>query len=269
LASVDYIGRISIRDVATWQCPKSEDDKNKTINLYQAPAGDTDPTNTFVEAAFSPDSKQLATCHLRRLSSDTRAGEIRIWDVASGELLNTLENQEGTLEVTYSPDGTLLASGDDSGEIRLWDTKTWQLEGFFKKKGQHTPILMAFSPDGKCVANGGGWGSGISLYDIAAQAQQQAREYPKADKAFKSTMAFSPDDKTLAVGYETATLFGQASWEVGLYDWHTGHYLGGPPSSSDFIQQVVLSKDGFLAVEQSIRGATIVKIWDMNDIIKK
>jgi WD40 repeat protein len=69
LASVDYIGRIRIRDVPTWQLRKPEDDKNKTINLYQAPAGDTDPTNTFVKAAFSPNSKQLATCHWHRLSS--------------------------------------------------------------------------------------------------------------------------------------------------------------------------------------------------------
>jgi hypothetical protein len=114
LASVDYIGCIRIRDAATWQLRKPEDDKNKTINLYKAPAGDTDPTNTFVKAAFSPDDKQLATCHRHRLSSGTEAGEIRIWDVASGELLNTLENQAGTLEVAYSTDGTLLALGNDS-----------------------------------------------------------------------------------------------------------------------------------------------------------
>jgi WD40 repeat protein len=269
LASVDYIGRISIRDVTTWQLRKPADGKKGTINLYQPPASDADPTNTFVKAAFSPDSKQLATCHWHRLSSGTDAGEIRIWDVASGALLTTKENQEGTLEVTYSPDGTLLASGNDGGEIRLWDTKTWHLRGSFRKKGLPTPVLMAFTPDGKNVANGGGWSSRICLYDIESRNHKQEPQYPKGIDGCMGSIAFSQDEKTIAVGFLTATLLGHPSMEVGLYDWRTGQYLGALPASSDSIYEMVFSKEGLLAVKQEIRGGAVVKIWDVNDFIKK
>jgi WD40 repeat protein len=177
LASVDYIGRIRMRDVAAWHLRKPEDDKNKTINLYQAPAGDTDPANTFVKATFSPDSKQLATCHWHRLSSGADAGEIRIWDVPSGNLLKTIENQPGTLEVAYSPDGTLLASGNDGGEIRLWDTKTWCLQDALWKAARSPPVrpfaLMAFTPDSGFISIGQGWTLGIGSCDLESKTMVQ------------------------------------------------------------------------------------------------
>jgi WD40 repeat protein len=49
--------------------------------------------------------------------------KIRVWDVASGALKNTLDlNGEKLNVVQFSPDGELLAGGTWSGTLRVWDS---------------------------------------------------------------------------------------------------------------------------------------------------
>jgi WD40 repeat protein len=67
--------------------------------------------------AFSPDGTQLASG-----SEDKR---IKLWQVSSGNCLNTLEGHQNLVRsVAFSPDGTLLASGSDDATIRIWDLAT-------------------------------------------------------------------------------------------------------------------------------------------------
>jgi WD40 repeat protein len=56
---------------------------------------------------------------------DSRALEVqlsKVWDVGSGECVKTLSgHSESVLSVSFSPDGSLLASGSSDETVKVWN----------------------------------------------------------------------------------------------------------------------------------------------------
>src|SRR5262249_8306723 len=72
-------------------------------------------------AAFSPDGQLLAGA----CGDDSYAnGEVRVWQVATGKLLQAVEHEDGVSCVAFSPDGSRFATGTESKLARVFDTKT-------------------------------------------------------------------------------------------------------------------------------------------------
>lgn len=71
---------------------------------------------TSIALCFSPDGGTLAS------ATDAGNYPIELWDVASGQLLQTLTaHRNYVLSLAFSPDGKTLASGSADGTAKLWD----------------------------------------------------------------------------------------------------------------------------------------------------
>ncbi|RKU20265.1 hypothetical protein C6500_09180 [Candidatus Poribacteria bacterium] len=115
----------------------------------------------------------------------------------------------GINAIQFSPDGTQLAVGTDIG-VWLYDMETGEEKFLFDGMCQS----LAFSPDGRFLANGGGkfHGQELQLWEMAAN-----RKVPLTGGPFVgSVLQFSEDSKTLiSLGNQGDT--------VGWLDVETGH----------------------------------------------
>jgi WD40 repeat protein len=134
--------------------------------------------------AFSPDGKRLASASGSQAAGQTtsNAGVVKVWDVATGRELLSLEGHTKAVRcVTFSPDGTLIASGSWGDTVKLWNATTGvhllDLTG-------HTGAInsLAFRPDGKQLASGSADNT-IRVWSHSANAgpRQVAQRPPKPD----------------------------------------------------------------------------------------
>jgi WD40 repeat protein len=99
--------------------------------------------------AFTPDGSTLAAA-----GGDTQDFVIHIWDVASGEEISTLTGHGGIVwNVTFSPDGQILASVSSDGTAKIWDWRSGDLLKTLDFPDQVGSV--SFSPDGQTLAVGG------------------------------------------------------------------------------------------------------------------
>lgn len=131
-----------------------------TISLFDAKTGEQKLTlNGYAEQinalTFSPDGAKIATAETLGEGENV----IRLWDVQTGEKINTIANVVNTRRgerlpvraVAFSPDGETLASIDASSDIQLWDVDTGKHKNTFSQNSEDWTegAALVFSPDGK------------------------------------------------------------------------------------------------------------------------
>ena len=108
--------------------------------------------------------------------------------------------------VSFSPDGTTLASGSYDGTVKLWDVATRTniatLQG-------HTSVVwsVSFSPDGATLASGS-TDRTVKLWDVATRTNIATLQ---GHTSMVHSVSFSPDGTTLASGSRDNTV---KLWDV-------------------------------------------------------
>lgn len=172
--------------------------------------------------AFRPDSKLLASTRNR--------GELRLWDVATGELLDKVDHSGGMdgfvtdRGLAFSPDGKTLAVGmasgiETTGHIFLWDVQDGNRFNRRTILKDHTEgvLGLAFTPDGKTLLSAG-YDKEIRLWDVSTG---ETRSILRGHQERILGMALSGDGQVLATGdpdevkvWDLQTGQETASWEV-------------------------------------------------------
>ncbi len=189
--------------------------------------------------AFSPSGRTLA--------SGSNDETVKLWDVDTGQVLQTLQGHESKVHsVVFHPTqkSIKLVSGSDDKTI-LWevDANTNTSKKLQTLSGYET---IALSPNGNILALASN-DKTIKLRNISTGEMLETQ--PKPENSLK-TFAFTPDGKIPASGGKNIIL-----WEVS-----TGEKLQTLPESD--VRTIAFNHDGRILASNSINDT--IKLWDIS-----
>jgi WD40 repeat protein len=220
-----------------------------TLKFWKVSTGEQPYAGLSAEVnsvAISPDGMTLAV--------GEGNGEIRLLQKVFNnmESFTTIKNLTGhdksIQEVTFSPDGTQLASASQGNSVKVWEVQSGQLlhdlrghyQGRWYWHGDSGHVhSVAFSPDGKLLASGSS-DLTIKLWEVSTGKELRTLR-GHTDTVY--SVAFHPDGKVLASASKDKTI---KLWEVS-----TGQELQTLTGPEDAITSVTFSPDGQLLVSGS------------------
>lgn len=231
--------------------------------------------NRVDTAAFSPDGQRLATRGGTSI--------IQIWDLAKHrELLKLRGHREALHNVAFSPDGRLLASVSTVGSVKVWsalpgrelfndvnipwglshtldgrllahsylpgwtdirDTRSGRLVARVRRLNR-VVMCVAFSPDGRHLATGEGFGE-ITIWEVATGRQSHVL---RGHGHYILSLVYSRDGRRLVSGSRDTTV---CIWDTKSYELVRSSKVAGT---------LDISPDGRLMV--ATEGA-VARIWNL------
>ncbi|MCG9128186.1 WD40 repeat domain-containing protein [Candidatus Poribacteria bacterium] len=256
--------------------------------------------------AFSPDGGKLVSIGSRskmvfdpgfgrRHTASVHENElIRLTDTSTGNELMSIEDSIGVVsELTFSPDGKMVAIGGYDNRIRLWDT---EIDTFFDITLSDEKIeveTLMFSRDGNKLVIGTRTGkvqmlnleigvessifaqynsaieavtfsSNSSLLAVASRELVHILGSNKLNRLKEIpngalSLAFSPDNAVLVAGL--------ANGQIDLWHVESGDSLSILHGHTGLIESLVFSPDGKTLVSTGEDGTILV--WDWDEVLKK
>ncbi|RKS08245.1 WD domain G-beta repeat uncharacterized protein [Nocardiopsis sp. Huas11] len=190
--------------------------------------------------AFSPDGTLIAAGGVD--------GTARVWDVAGGEEVATLEGHTDWIRsMDFNADGTALATGSDDRTARVWDLDSGESTATFEG---HTDWVRSVDlhPDGTTLATGGDDNT-ARLWEVSSGDETATLE---GHSDWIRTVAFNADGTALATGSDDGT--------VRLWDPEEGETTATLEGAESFPLDMAFSADGTILAVGSVSHS--VQIWD-------
>jgi WD40 repeat protein len=135
-------------------------------------------------------------------------GAVRVWDVASGAIVQTFTGQPSGVNLAVVPSGDTAVSGGANGSVAAWDLSGTQRLGktirWNSSRMGRCPTIpcVVVNPQGTLMASNQGDGT-VVLVDL--RTQRLVNTLPARNGARSDALAFFPDGQTLATGGAPAT----------------------------------------------------------------
>ncbi|HEY9830275.1 MAG TPA: NB-ARC domain-containing protein [Stenomitos sp.] len=184
------------------------------------------------------------------LASGSEDRTIKLWDILSGQHLNTLTgHKDAVFSVLFSPDGQTLCSGSLDGTIKLWDILTGECRKTLQ--GHRGGIWsISLSADGKLLASGS-QDQTLKLWDVDTGCCIQTLQ---GHQSWIRACAISPNRQVLVSGSADGTI---KLWQV-----NTGECYKTLQAHTGPVLSVAFDPDEQTFASSGADG--IIKLWDVS-----
>ncbi len=245
-------------------------ESTKPVTISAGPAAVLDASSGGVYCvAFSPDGSSLASANVD--------GTVKLWAVTTGARIATLTHTDTDLDnpaetvggtkswsiysVAYSPDSSIVASGNGDGTITLWDVATQQgnatLPDINTENWNSFANSVAFSPNGSMLAASYDTPA-VTLWNVGARSQLATLA---ADtRWWVYAVAFSPDGSILASGNgDNDPSAGSNDGVLQLWDVASRTMTANLTSTNSGPGSLAFSPDG--ATLANVNGGGTIGLW--------
>jgi WD40 repeat protein len=240
-------------------------------------------TNAVFNAAFSPNSKQIAFVsgdtavhildssnkreitilrgHKSKINSATYSLDGKyvvtasddstacIWDVANGKKLKVLRGHKNVVNTAaYRPDSRYIVTASDDSTVRIWDASNGR--EIVTLRGHQSKINSAnYSPDGKHIITAGE-DSTACIWDVANK--KKLKVLHGHTNEVVNSVVYSPDGTRIVTSSDDNT--------ARIWDTMSGHELISLRGHDTDVMSAAYSNDGKLIVTASKDNTA--RIWD-------
>ncbi len=220
--------------------------------------------------AFRPDGALLAAGTGDFAGEDTPGNAVYIWNAHTNWGLTVLEEPRDQVCVAFSPDGMLLAGGEENGDVWLWDAETLEVlnclpipcEAEHNRDVHGGARQLMFSPDSMRLAAGGhsglsACGGSICVWNL--ETDELCNVFCD-DSQDVNTVAFSLDGRLLASG--GADRGENRPSAIRLWDVVSGDHLATLTHHTKPVKRIAFSPDGRVLASG---GADAVLLWGIKE----